>query len=239
MAAGQRMRSDQREAVLRFCRGQGRSMVLQPIVDLSTRRTVAVEALTRFDRPERDPAEWFATATSLSLGRHLELAAARAALACATASAVPAVAVNLSPDVILDGGLDELLAGHDPTRVIVEVTDHAPISSYEDLQLCLGEHREKGLRLAVDDVGAGHASLTHVLRLRPDVVKVDMSLVRGIDTDPVRQSLVAAIGSVGHHLNATVVAEGVETDAELQALVDLGVDLGQGYLFGRPAPAPR
>jgi diguanylate cyclase (GGDEF)-like protein len=235
-AAGQRMRSDLRDTVLRFCRGQGRSMVLQPVVGLSTRQTVAVEALTRFDRPERDPAQWFGAAASIGLGRPLELAAAQAALTCDTARSVPAVSVNLSPDVILDGGLDELLADHDPARVIVEMTQHAPVSSYEDLELSLGKHREKGLRLAVDDVGADYASLTHVLRLRPDVLKVDMSLIRGIDTDPVRQSLVAAMESLGQRLNATVVAEGVETDAELQTLLGLDVDQGQGYLFGRPSP---
>jgi diguanylate cyclase (GGDEF)-like protein len=236
MAASQRRRSDLREAVLRFCRGQGRSLMLQPVVRLSTVRTVAVEALTRFDRPDRDPAQWFATATTLGLGRHLELAAARTALTADAARSAPAVAVNLSPDVILDGGLDELLADHDPTRVIIEVTQHAPVTSYQDLERSLAKHRDRGLRLAVDDVGADYASLTHVLRMRPDVLKVDMSLVRGVDTDVVRQSLVAAIASLAQGLNASVVAKGVETDAELQALLGLDIDQGQGYLFKRPSP---
>ena len=148
------------------------------------------------------------------------------------------ISVNLSPEVLLDGALDELLAGHDPTSVIVEVSEHAPVSSYEDLEQALARHRARGLRLAVDDVAAGYASLRHVVRLRPDVVKIDMSLVRDIDADAVRQSLVAAIAAVGRRLRATVVAEGVETHAELAALRGLGVEQGQGYLFGRPSERP-
>jgi len=234
VAAGH-ARSMLRDAVLRFCRGEGRTLVLQPVVDLRSMRMVAAEALTRFDRPERDPAQWFATAASLGLGRPLEVAAAASAVTHDAATRLPVISVNLSPEVILDGALEEVLAEQDPASVIVEITEHAPVTSYEDLEEALGRHRARGLRLAVDDVGAGHASMTHVVRLHPDLVKIDMSLVRNVDADPVRQSLVAAIGSLGHRLHATVVAEGVETDAELQTLRRLDVDQGQGYFFGRPS----
>jgi diguanylate cyclase (GGDEF)-like protein len=235
LAASERRRDDLRAVVLGLCRGPGRQLVLQPIVDLRSGAAVAVEALTRFTDASRDPGQWFAAASAVGLGRELEIAAADAALRLPT-DAAPAVSVNLSPDAILGGALDDLLDHRDPRGVIVEVTEHAAVSSYERLEQALAAHRAHGLRLAVDDVGAGYASLTHVLRMRPDILKIDISLVRGIDADPVRQALVAAMDGFSTQLGATLVAEGVETASELAQLLDLGVAHGQGFLLGRPAP---
>lgn len=235
LAASARRRDDLRAAVLRLCRGTGRQLVLQPIVDLRSGAAVAVEALTRFADASRDPAQWFAAAAAVSLGCELEVVAADTALRLPTDTA-PIVSVKLSPDAIVNGALDDLLVRRAPRGVIVEVTEHAAVSSYDRLEQALALPRARGLRLAVDDVGAGYASLSHVLRMRPDILKVDISLVRGIDADPVRQALVAAIDRFSAQLGATLVAEGVETASELAQLLDLGVGLGQGYLLGRPAP---
>lgn len=222
-----------RDEVLDLCRGHGRHVVLQPVVELGTGASVAVEALTRFDDTTRNPAQWFATATALGLGHDLELAAAASALEQAGGGA-RSVAINLSPSVIVDGALDELLSDADPHDVVVEVTEHAPVESYVALDEALASHRAQGLRVAVDDVGAGYASMTHVIRMHPDIIKIDMSLVRGIDDDPVRQALVQALAAFGRRLHAVVIAEGVETEAERDALVSLGIEYAQGFLFGTP-----
>jgi EAL domain-containing protein (putative c-di-GMP-specific phosphodiesterase class I) len=232
-SAAQRRRRALREEVLELCRGRGRRVVVQPVVDLATGSEVAVEALTRFDDTTRSPAQWFAVAASLGLGQELEVAAAATALEQVADGARP-VAINLSPGVILAGALDDVLAGVDPHDVVVEVTEHAPVDSYTALDRVLEPHRARGLRVAVDDVGAGYASMTHVVRMHPDIVKIDMSLVRGIDGDAVRQALVRALAAFGRQLRAVVVAEGVETEAERDTLVGLGVPQAQGFLFGVP-----
>lgn len=232
-SAAQRRRRALREEVLDLCRGRGRHVVVQPVVELATGTEVALEALTRFDDTTRSPAQWFATAAALGLGHELEVAAAASALEQVADGTRP-VAVNLSPGVVLAGGLDDLLARVDPRDVVVEVTEHAPVDSYAELDRVLEPHRVRGLRVAVDDVGAGYASMTHVVRMHPDIVKIDMSLVRGIDGDAVRQALVQALAGFGRRLRAVVVAEGVETEAERDTLVALGVRYAQGFLFGVP-----
>jgi EAL domain-containing protein (putative c-di-GMP-specific phosphodiesterase class I) len=117
----------------------------------------------------------------------------------------------------------------------VEITEHRPVACYDDVLAALRPLREQGLHLAVDDTGAGYASFQHVLRLRPESIKLDRSLLSEITTDPARRSLVTAIVLLALDLGATVVAEGVEDEAELCALADLGVHLAQGYLLARPA----
>jgi EAL domain-containing protein (putative c-di-GMP-specific phosphodiesterase class I) len=223
------------------CTGDGRLAVLQPIVELRTGVAIAAEGLSRFEPSDRAPAGWFAAAHSVGLGRELEVAAARDALALLSTGQVPedrAIAVNLSPAVAVQG-VDELLDGVDVSRVVLELTEYAPVADYDALERALAPHRAAGLRLAVDDTGAGYASMTHVLRLRPDVVKVDMQLVRGVDTDPVRQALIGALVRFCAVAGALVVAEGVETQDELVSLLDLGVQHGQGFYLERPAVTPR
>ncbi|MFS0700991.1 EAL domain-containing protein [Cellulomonas sp. 179-A 4D5 NHS] len=240
--AARRERAALHTHVTALCSGLGRHAVYQPIVELTTGVAVAAEALTRFEASDRAPAGWFAAAHSVGLGRELEVASARCALdALRTPGAVPpgcAIAVNLSPDLVV-GALDELLDDVDVSRVVLELTEYAPVADYDALERALAPHRAAGLRLAVDDTGAGYASLTHVLRLRPDLVKVDMQLVRGVDSDPVRQALVGALARFCAVAGALVVAEGVETEDELVSLLDLGVGLGQGFYLEKPCREPR
>ncbi|RZS77928.1 diguanylate cyclase (GGDEF)-like protein [Motilibacter rhizosphaerae] len=232
-----RLHEDLRDQVAALCDGEGRTAVLQPIVDLRTGEIVAAEGLTRFRGSERGPAQWFAAAASVGMTGRLEVATGRAALLFLDPPiSAPVVTVNMSPSVVTDGGLDVLLDGCDPARVVLEITEHAPVTSYEDLHEVLAPFRARGMRIAVDDAGAGYASMRHVLRLRPDLIKIDMSLVRGIDDDPVRRALVGALHDFAVSSGATTIAEGVETGDELRALAGLGVVLVQGFLFGEPAP---
>jgi EAL domain-containing protein (putative c-di-GMP-specific phosphodiesterase class I) len=228
-----------RDRIVGAIDGPGRRVVLQPIVDLHTGSAVAVEALTRFDGPPGRPDEWFADAETVGLRTALELACAETALAVLDRpDAPPVVSINLSPDTV---GTDEaaaLLAAVDPGRVILEITEHAPVTDYDALIRALEPHRAAGIRLAIDDVGAGYSSFRHILDLRPDIIKVDMSLVRGIELDPVRQSLTAALVALARASGAQLVAEGVETRPELDTLAGLGVTLAQGYLFSPPTAAP-
>lgn len=239
--AARRERAVLHAQVTAACSGDGRVAVFQPIVELRTGVAIAAECLTRFEASDRAPAGWFAAAHSIGLGRELEVAAVRSALDLLRTGRVPpdrAIAVNLSPSVAVEV-LDDLLRGVDRSRVVLELTEYAPVGDYDALERALAPHRAAGLRIAVDDTGAGYASMTHVLRLRPDVVKVDMQLVRGVDTDPVRQALIGALVRFCAVAGALVVAEGVETEEELVSLLDLGVQHGQGYYLERPCVAPR
>jgi EAL domain-containing protein (putative c-di-GMP-specific phosphodiesterase class I) len=216
----------------------GLEPVFQPLVEVTTGRTVGVEALSRFPRQlGGTPAQWFAAAAEVGAGVELELeAVAKAVDALERVSGY--VSVNASPAGILDRRFRPLLAGLPLHRVVVEVTEHQPVEDYARLTAALDPLRRAGLRLAVDDTGAGYASMSHVLALLPDMIKLDRVLVRGIDTDAARQALVGALLAFAGCTGATVVAEGVETGPELATLRRLGVPLAQGYLLGRPAPLP-
>jgi EAL domain-containing protein (putative c-di-GMP-specific phosphodiesterase class I) len=119
-------------------------------------------------------------------------------------------------------------------EVVLEVTEHAPIDSYAGLSDALTGLRGH-VRIAVDDAGAGYAGLQHILQIRPDIVKLDISPVRDLDTDPVRRALISGMVSFARDAGFVLLAEGIETESELVALRALGVSLGQGYLLGRPA----
>ncbi|GAA2727522.1 sensor domain-containing phosphodiesterase [Cellulomonas aerilata] len=225
-----------RSQVEDVCAGVGRRTVFQPVVTLTGGDVVGAEALTRFDDTSRNPAGWFAAAHASGLGPELELATARDALDVLSRPDGPAaVGMNLSPDVITSN-LADVLRDVDPARVVLELTEHAPVRDYERLLAVLAPFRRAGLRVAVDDAGAGYASMSHVLQLRPDILKIDMSLVRNVDADPIRRALVGALVRFAGETGTHVVAEGIETAAEVATLVELGVRLGQGYLLGRPRP---
>ena len=219
----------------------GLQIALQPIVDLTTGRWSAVEALSRF--PDNAPPDrWFAEAHETGgLGVRLELLALTRAL-----DVLPVLppdvqlSANASPQLVLDPAFHELLdrCGSHRERLTVEITEHAAVTGYEDIRAALLPHRERGLRLAVDDTGAGYSSFAHVLRLRPDVVKLDRSLLADIDHDAARRAFVTAIVLMALELEAAVTAEGVETAAELDTLRTLGVDTVQGYLLARPSTDP-
>ena len=216
------------------------TMVFQPICSLSG-RTVGAEALARFrGPPKRGPERWFAEAEEVGLRRELEIMAAKAAL-LALPSLPPEMylSVNVSPKTLLSAAFRKLvLENSDPTRVVLEVTEHAKIDDYDRLNAAFDRLRGPGVRLAVDDAGAGFASLRHILRLAPDFIKLDRTLIDGIERDRSRQALAAGLISFADKIEATIVAEGIERSAEVDALTALGVGYGQGFFIARPAPLP-
>jgi EAL domain-containing protein (putative c-di-GMP-specific phosphodiesterase class I)/CheY-like chemotaxis protein len=210
---------------------------LQPIVRLDGGEVVAMEALTRFD-DDASPEMLFGEATTFGLGAALERAAIGAALDAAR-PLPPAVAlsVNVSADALQnDPALRDLLAGKDRT-IIVELTEHERIDDYAGVRTVL-ETLGPNVKLAIDDAGSGFASLRHIFALRPDYVKFDIEWVRDIDRDPVRRALVSGLVYFGNETGCELIAEGIETEGELRALRDLGIQLGQGYLLGRPQQGP-
>lgn len=206
----------------------------QPIVDLATRQVCGYEALTRFADGTR-PDVRFTMAHAVGLGSEMELACALAALEGAR-DLPPDVwlSINLSPESVVIGDGADLLAGHSSLRLVLEITEHAEIDDYGALRRALRSMAP--VKVSVDDAGAGFASLRHILELKPDFVKLDLALVRGIDTDPARQALTVGLCHFAARTGAVLIAEGVESTAEADTLRGLGVPFGQGYLFGRPAP---
>lgn len=213
------------------------SMALQPIIEIPTGRLVGAEALARF-ADGRPPDVWFAEAGEVGLRVELEMLAVRCALGRLTELPDHAtISINACPDVLVHPEFTTMLLGAGALldRVVIEITEHIRIAEYDALQTALSALRSAGAGLAVDDTGAGYASLTHVLRLRPDIVKLDRSLVAAVDSDRARRTLITALNLLALDIGAVVTAEGVETAAELETLADLGVDHAQGYLIGRPA----
>jgi EAL domain-containing protein (putative c-di-GMP-specific phosphodiesterase class I) len=212
------------------------TMVFQPIYDLTTRRVAGVEALSRFDsKPTRTPDLWFRDAATVGLGIDLERRAVASALkALPMLPADAYIAVNASPDVIESGVLQPLLRDADPRRLVLEITEHVSVADYARLMEELTPLRAMGVKLAIDDAGAGYSSMRHILSVEPDLIKLDMSLTRGIDQDRKRRALASALIAFAHEIRASIVAEGVETAGELNTLCDLGVTKVQGYFLSRP-----
>jgi EAL domain-containing protein (putative c-di-GMP-specific phosphodiesterase class I) len=146
------------------------------------------------------------------------------------------VAVNGSPDLVASGALPELLQSVDMSRVVLELTEHASVADYRELTDALAPLRAMGLRIAIDDAGAGYASMRHILSIEPDLVKLDISLTRGIDADCKRRALASALIAFARETDVEIIAEGVETSAELLTLRSLGVRRAQGYYLARPKP---
>jgi EAL domain-containing protein (putative c-di-GMP-specific phosphodiesterase class I) len=214
----------------------GPVVALQPIVDLVTGERVGAEALSRF------PAEWgmapdvvFEQAHSVGLGHHLELLALeRAAEHLDRVDGY--VAMNVSPATLLTPECGLLLGRLPLDRVLLELSEHDRVEDYAALTDTLAPLRAEGLRLAIDDVGAGFSSLRHIVVTAPDVIKIDRSIISGLDTDAVLTKLVHSLVEFGHGCRVRVVAEGVETAGEAAVLRTLGVADGQGWHFGRPGP---
>jgi EAL domain-containing protein (putative c-di-GMP-specific phosphodiesterase class I)/CheY-like chemotaxis protein len=209
--------------------------VFQPVVDLDGRGVVAYEALTRFT-DGTPPDVRFAEAAAYGLGLELEMATAESALRASAAlpTGVP-VSLNASPSLVLDRERISAFMEIAAAPVILELTEHARIEDYAAVRTAL-ESYGPHMRLAVDDAGAGYASLRHILELRPAFVKLDISIVRAIETDPVRQALVSGLVYFAGHTDSEMIAEGIETEAEAETIRRLGIRLGQGFLFGRPEP---
>ena len=217
-------------------------IMLQPIADLAQQDVAGMEALARFSgEPQRPPNVWFDEAWQVGLGPDLELHAVELALRRLPELPPHAyLAVNVSAETLLDDRFVPLLSmlGDDRSRVVVEVTEHAVIDDYDALADVLHSIRSMGARLAVDDAGAGYASMQHILRLRPDIIKLDRSIVADNHLDPARSALIGAMANFGASLGMTVVAEGVETPGELAALTENGVSHAQGFYLARPAVQP-
>ena len=215
----------------------GPEVVLQPIVELASGRRIGSEALSRF------PEEWglapdlcFQQAHSIGLGDRLELLALeRAAAHLDHVSGY--IAMNVSPSTLLAPQSLAFLSRLPLDRILLELSEHDPVQNYPELVTALKPLRAQGMRVAIDDVGAGFSSLRHIVLTSPDVIKIDRSLVDGVSVDAVLQTLVRSLVDFGHGAGAQVVAEGIETVTDANLLTGLGVDYGQGWYFGRPGPA--
>ncbi len=205
-------------------------IVFEPVVHLPSGSVIGYEALTRFT-DGTPPDRRFDAAQNVGLGSRLEAVCARQAIL--DAARLPShawVSVNFSPASVVDGAAAEVV--RDATRqVIIEITEHNEIENYAAVRHAIGECGN--VLVAVDDAGSGFASLRHILELEPDIIKLDLALVRDIDTDPARQALAAGMRHFAALTGTTLIAEGVETEAEARAIRQLGVELAQGYLFGR------
>jgi EAL domain-containing protein (putative c-di-GMP-specific phosphodiesterase class I) len=212
-------------------------MVFQPVFELDAGGVVAFEALARFPaHAYRTTEECFAAAAAAGESVFLELAAVRAALE--HLHELPdgvLLSVNVSAEVAVTPEFEELAAPV-ADRLIIELTEHEPVHDYREVAAALSRLRALGARLAIDDVGAGYASLRHILQLAPDIVKLDLSLTREIDSDSSRRALTTALVGFAEVIGSTIAAEGIESEGELALLRELGVVHGQGFHLGYPSP---
>ncbi len=227
----------QRSAIRRVVAERDFEVVFQGVHDVDTGKAVGVEALARFPCEPFRPDAFFEQAASLGLDIELETEILRRVL-----SMVPKlpsdvfVAVNISPSAVLLAPWAELLADVDPARIVLEITEHDAVQNYAALEDALELSRVRGMRVAVDDVGAGFSSFSHVLELAPEFVKIDQSIIRHVDSDNARRRLARAIAEFARQIGATAIAEGVETQGELDAIKAAGISWAQGYHLGRPQP---
>jgi PAS domain S-box-containing protein len=211
--------------------------VYQPLLDLETEEVIAYEALSRFPgNGARGPDTWFAEAWDVGLGIPMELLAVRTA--AAALRHLPddvMLCINASPPTIFsEDFLQEI--GDDAHRVKVELTEHLHVEDYERFTSRLVPLREAGVEIAIDDFGAGYASLRHILKVKPDWIKLDISLTERVAENPVAHALATSLISFADDVGVRVVAEGIEAEDELDALREIGFRYGQGFYFGIPAP---
>jgi EAL domain-containing protein (putative c-di-GMP-specific phosphodiesterase class I) len=227
---------DARARIEEVLRDASLTAALQPVVRLSDDAIVGYEALARFPvEYDLSTARWFEDAARHGMSVPLELAAVQAGLA--QLRHVPEgayLALNVSPETVCSNQLPPLLERNEPHRLVLEITEHNAVEDYGQLNECLAALQAQGVRIAVDDTGAGFASLRHVLRLAPDIIKLDFTLVREVDQRPRMQALIAALLTFAQGTRAELIAEGVETEEQLQTLKALGVPFAQGYHLGKP-----
>jgi EAL domain-containing protein (putative c-di-GMP-specific phosphodiesterase class I)/GGDEF domain-containing protein len=208
----------------------------QPIVSVEELRIVGHEALARFQsEPRRTPDKWIAEAQAVGLGLEIEAECVRRAIRERDGAPEGSyLSVNASAQLIVSSALDEALGAGSLEWLVIEITEHDRVSDYAELAARLAALRGRGARVAIDDTGAGHSSLRHVMQLRPDYVKLDRSLIQGLNSDPAKRALVSSMVALVRELGSSLVAEGVETAEELAALRELEVRYAQGYLLARP-----
>jgi EAL domain-containing protein (putative c-di-GMP-specific phosphodiesterase class I) len=233
---GERDLESRRSRIQSVIEDEAFSLVYQPIWDLGARRVMGFEALCRFTHePDISPDKLFREAAELGCAAGLETAVIRCALKALRVLGEDCyLAVNASARTVVSGALDDLRGSAPLHRLVLELTEHDAVEDYAALDDALAPLRSEGLRIAVDDAGAGYASLRHIVLLKPDIVKLDMSLTRDVDADPSRQALASAMSMFCSRVHILLVAEGIETWAELDTLRGLGVPTGQGFHLGRP-----
>jgi EAL domain-containing protein (putative c-di-GMP-specific phosphodiesterase class I) len=214
------------------------ALVFQPIVDLQRGLTVGYEVLSRFPGPPvATPDKWFQAA--YQTGRGVELEALVIEHALASRVHLPPncfLSLNVAPEALLEPVVQSLLRAQPLSRLVLELTEHSAVADYDLLAHVIDDARALGAFVAVDDAGAGYASLQHILALRPDFVKLDRALIAGLHLDEAKAALTEMFGGFTSRIDAWLLAEGIEERAELARLAQLGVPLGQGYLLGRPVP---
>jgi EAL domain-containing protein (putative c-di-GMP-specific phosphodiesterase class I) len=245
-----------RERINALLNGAGPGIVFQPIIELESNYPVGYEALARFD--SGTPDDWFPAAIAVGLGYELEMICLTCALdQLGELASNLYMAINVSPATVIHEGFSEVVLGYDLGRVVLELTEHDAVADYETLRTILKPLRSQGanvctpvgphstavrandsLRLSVDDLGAGFASMRHLASLAPDHMKLDISMVRGIDGDRGQRAMASAMVTYGAKMGIQVLAEGIETETELVTLRALDVHGGQGFLLGRPGELP-
>ena len=232
------LHNDAKAAIEHIINSNKIEMYFQPIFSLTTNTLSGFESLSRFfTEPYRTPDVWFNEAAQLGLGESLEMLAIRNTLeyidkfdeACY-------ISINTSPEHILSGALAKTFEQVDCKRIVLEVTEHTQIIDYNALREALKPLRDRGLRLAIDDAGAGFSSFQHILELEADIIKLDISLTQNINKERSKYLLAKALCGFAKAINCIILAEGIETQEELYTLRKLGVDKVQGYFIGRPAP---
>jgi EAL domain-containing protein (putative c-di-GMP-specific phosphodiesterase class I) len=217
------------------------SIVYQPMFQLSDMTLIGAEALARFkEEPQRAPDKWFMEADEVGLKTQLEVKAARSALARYRSlwkrGPLHYLGINSSPETISEGRMLEIIEGFPAEKIILEITEHDYVENYDDFSYALAPLRRLGVKIAIDDAGAGYSSMCHILNIRPDFIKLDISLTRNINTDRWRRALARALIEFGQDTDCKIIAEGVETEGEINILRELGVHAAQGWLLGRPVP---
>jgi diguanylate cyclase (GGDEF)-like protein len=214
----------------------GITPVFQPVVDLASGHLVGYEALARFKGSAgRSPQTWFAQAHGCGLGAELNAAAISAALMPVGRPLDTYLALNVSPSVLTSEAVAKALPA-DLQGVVIEITEHEFVPDDETLAGAVAELRERGARIAIDDAGAGYSGLKQMMRVAPDIVKLDGDLIKRIHADPARMALVESFVRFARRIGATVCAEGIESLDDLAVVSDLDVQWGQGYALGRPEP---
>ena len=216
------------------------SLAFQAIVDLNRGAVAGYEVLARFEAPmQASPDRWLAAAVRMGRAKEIESAIWEAAFTAR--EALPPntfLSLNASPDFLASTECAALLQSCDNLeRIVIEVTEHEAITDYDRLSASLSRYRNRGAAVAVDDAGAGYASMSHVLALRPELIKLDRTIVANCDLDPAKAALVEMVGSFAGRIDSLLVAEGVEREGELATLSRMGVPLGQGYFLATPQSA--
>jgi EAL domain-containing protein (putative c-di-GMP-specific phosphodiesterase class I) len=212
-------------------------VAFQPVCSLQSREVIGYEALSRFpEQTVATPRQWFDQALRLGRLQALELLAATTALEqLARLPAHVFLAVNVSPATAASTEFGELAATIPPERLVLDIAENATVDDYPRFTEVIDHLRSLGVRIALDDAGAADVSLQHLLGIRPDIVKIDTTVIHGIAADELRQAVAYSYASLAKRAGAISLAEGIETEGDLAMLLSLEVETGQGYLLGRPA----